>query len=156
MTLEQKVNSHDIAINNEILPRLANVEKDSQEHSKRMNLLEDTMKSQKDQMTTIEKSLVSVQLGQKDLETTVLKNNQSNTELQMQSQGMIQSLLQLVGTKSENETQVALKKSEVEAQVIVKKLDSKERIVTAFIGGIFGAGGLAAIFIAIQTWFPGG
>jgi hypothetical protein len=156
ITLEQKVNSHDIAINNEILPRLANVEKDSQESIKRMNVLEENMKSQKEQMTTIEKSLVSMQLGQKDLETTVLKNGQSNTELQMQSQNMIQSLLQIVGSKNESEAQVALKKSEVDAQVTVKKLDTREKIVVAMIGGLFGAGGLAVIFIAVQTWFPGG
>jgi hypothetical protein len=145
MTLEQKVNSHDIAINEEILPRLEAVEKDSKEHKEKMKLLEDNMKTQKEQMTTIEKSLVSVQLGQKDLETTVLKNGQSNTELQMQSQNMIQSLLSLVGNKNESE-----------AQVTIKKLDTREKIVVAMIGGLFGAGGLAGIFIAVQTWFPGG
>jgi hypothetical protein len=156
MTLEQKVNSHDIAINEEILPRLANVERDNQDSIKRMNVLEENMKSQKEQMTTIEKSLVSMQLGQKDLETTVLKNGQSNTELQMQSQNMIQSLLQIVGSKNESEAQVALKKSEVDAQVTVKKLDTKQQIIIALISGLCGAGGLAGIFVAIQTWFPGG
>lgn len=156
MTLEQKVNNHEIAINQEILPRLEKVEKESQEHAEQMKLLQENMKVQKEQMTTIEKSLVSVQLGQKDLETTVLKNGQSNTELQMQSQNMIQSLLSLVGNKNESEAQIALKKSEIEGQVKTKKLDSKEKITIALISGLCGAGGLAGIFVAIQTWFPGG
>lgn len=121
--MEKRVQEHENAINDNILPRLEQVEVNQKSHEQKM--------------AAIEKSLIDVQMGQKDLAATVLKSGQTNTEIQMQSQNMITQLLGLVGNKNESDTTVT-----------IKKLDTREKVLVALFGGLFGAGGVAGVIAA--------
>lgn len=123
LELEERVLQHEKAINSNILPRLEKVEVNQKSHEEKM--------------AAIEKSLIDVQMGQKDLATTVLKSGQTSTELQMQSQQMITQLLGIVDKKNESETTVT-----------IKKLDTREKIAVALFGSLFGAGGAAGVVAA--------
>ena len=119
--LERKVSEHDEAINKNILPRLSQ--------------MEDRQKHYEEQAEALKTGLLEVQMGQKDLANTVLKTNQSSTDLQMQSQNMISQLLTVVAGRDQSQTTVT-----------VKKLETKEKVTIALISGLFSAGGIGAIF----------
>lgn len=119
--LEKKVSQHDEVINQDILPRLSQ--------------MEDRQKHYEEQAEALKTGLLDVQMGQKDLANTVLKTNQSSTDLQMQSQSMISQLLTVVAGRDQSQTTVT-----------VKKLETKEKVMIALISGLFSAGGIGAVF----------
>lgn len=140
--MEHKVQEHDDTIKNEILPRLERVEGNQETTKQKVEETLEENRLNRERMKALEKQLMDVQMGQKDLANTVLRSGQTSTELQMQSQNMINQLLGLVGSKNESETTVK-----------IKKLDTREKIVVGVLSGIFGAGGLAGVILALQSLF---
>jgi hypothetical protein len=119
INLENKLIEHDEVIHKNVIPRLDALELEHVQF--------------KQEMASLKTDLRGVQMGQKDLELTVMKDGKETRDL---LKPFADHVLKQVEFEAQTEKDIA-----------IKKMDTREKILT----GIFGAGGLAGIVAAVVT-----
>ena len=107
--LEKKVNEHDDAINQNILPRIEKLE--TEFHEKVTALTNDVVRVQTGQAELVK--------GQKELELTVVKDGQANRDVIKETKDIANKLLDHV-------LRVDEKEKDIESEIVRKKAEAEE------------------------------
>lgn len=119
----KKVGEHDVAINQNILPRIEVLEKEHLDF--------------KQEMTSFKAEMTNLQKGQKDVEVTVMKDGKETRDL-----------LKPFADHALKQMEFDAKAKQ---EIAIKRLDNKDKATVAFYGAL-GSGGLVTIiagFIAL-------
>ena len=146
--LEKKVNEHDDAINQNILPRIEKLE--TEFHEKVTALTNDVVRVQTGQAELVK--------GQKELELTVVKDGQANRDVIKETKDIANKLLDHVLRVDEKEkdieSEIVRKKAEAAELRANEQLKSDSEIRKArweltgkVLAGVLGAGGLITIIV---------
>ena len=146
--LEKKVNEHDDAINQNILPRIEKLE--TEFHEKVTALTNDVVRVQTGQAELVK--------GQKELELTVVKDGQANRDVIKETKDIANKLLDHVLRVDEKEkdieSEIVKKKAEAEELRASERLKSDSEIRKArwelagkILTGVLGAGGIITLIV---------
>ncbi|WP_423408011.1 hypothetical protein AABM38_20415 [Heyndrickxia sp. MSNUG] len=115
--MEEKdmLNSHEVIINENILPRLKAVE--------------DVTVAVQQEMANLKNDLLGVQKGQKELEVTLLKEGQLNRQIMTENKELTNKLLTHVLAKDEKETQAEIDERKAENQSKIETRKAKWELI---------------------------
>ncbi|WP_342575522.1 hypothetical protein MHH37_06700 [Solibacillus sp. FSL K6-1781] len=120
----KKVGEHDVAINQNILPRIEVLEKEHLDF--------------KQEMTSFKAEMTNLQKGQKDVEVTVMKDGKETRDL--------------LKPFAEHALKQMEFDAKAKQEIAIKKLDNKDKATVALYGAL-GSGGLVTVIAGFLALF---